>query len=79
MAGKIINSNDREKILIALLAIVEEATNRRGLINAWRVGKVCFTDDQRRLDTLTAACAIQNADLGFTPTLRPLKGGKPNA
>lgn len=79
MAGKIINSADREKLLITLLAIVEDGTTRRVLINAWRVGKLCFSGDDRRLEVLTNACAYRNSELGFTPSLKSVKGGKQDA
>lgn len=79
MPGNILNSANREKILVGLLYLIETAQTRQVLIAIWRIGKLALHEDSTRMETLTNALQYQNAELGFTPTLRPMKGGKPDA
>lgn len=79
MAGRILNAKLRDDIASCFIAAIEEATTRRGLINIWRAAKLTLGPEDKRLEVITGACQDRNSELGFTPKLKTLKGGKPDA
>lgn len=79
MAGRILNASLRDDIAGCFITAIEEATTRRGLIAVWRAAKLTLGGEDKRLEVITAACQDRNSELGFTPQLKTLKGGKSDA